>query len=283
MFFLFSCSEKKEASTRISIAVTNFPLYSLVESISGKAVDIVYNVPEDIDPAFWEPQEADILAMQEADLILLNGATYEKWLNSTALPGSKTVNTSKDCKGNFITIKDAEEHEHNGKKHSHDGTDFNIWLDAKILSSQADEVLKQLIKLKPSMAEEFKKNHKSLISEVEAVFTEINMATANQKQFLASHPVYNYLAKVNGWELKNFHWEPDVMPSEEEWEKLKAAIPHSKYMLYEDAPSLEVSEKLKSLGVKVIVFRTGGNTPASKDLVLEMKANLENLKKALNL
>ena len=281
VFLMFSCSDKKDETKRAKVAVTNFPVKWLVESISGNNVDVVYNVPGDIDPAYWEPTDSDITAMQEADLILLSGATYEKWLTSVELPASKMVDTSKDCKKMFITIKDAEVHEHNGKKHSHDGTDFNIWLDAYILSIQAEEVLNQLIKLNPKMEEEYKKNHKAIVADVKSIFMEINKVSASQKQYLASHPVYDYLARANGWKVKNFHWEPEVMPSEEEWQKLEEALSHSKYMLYEDEPSKEIVAKLNELGVKVIVFRTGGNTPPSKNLIKEMKSNLENLKKAL--
>ena len=282
LLLLVSCNEKKDPSKKLSVAVTSYPVYWLVETISGKSVDIIYNVPEDIDPAFWKPKDSDIAAMQNADLIFINGATYEKWMSSVELPYSKVVNTSKDSKNMFIIIKDAEVHEHNGVKNSHDGTDFNIWLDAYIFSRQADEVLKQLIKLKPEKTEEFTKNHKSLVEDVKTVFMEINKVTGKQKQFFASHPVYDYLARANGWKLKNFHWEPEAMPSEEEWVKFKESLSHSKYMLYEDQPSLAISEKLKSLGVKVIVFRTAGKTPPTKDLVKEMKNNLENLKKALS-
>ena len=279
--FLLSCSENNQSNKKASVAVTNYPLYWLVETISGKSVDIIYDVPDDIDPAFWQPKDTDITAMQAADLILINGATYEKWMSSVELPASKVVNTSKGSKGKFIIIKDAEVHEHNGVKHSHDGTDFNVWLDADIFSKQADSVLTELVKLKPDSAEEFKKNHEALVADVKTVFAEIDKATANQKEFFASHPVYDYLARANGWKLKNFHWEPEAMPSEEEWEKFKASISHSKFMLYEDQPSMAIAEKLKSLGVTVIVFRTAGNTPPSNDFVKEMKANLENLKKAL--
>jgi len=281
IFLLFSCN-KEDLNKKVSVAVTNYPLHWLVDRISGGTIDVIYEAPDHIDPAYWKPRDSDIRSMQEADLILLNGATYEKWMNSVSIPSSITVDTSKDCKDMFITIKDAEVHEHNGVKHSHDGTDFNTWLDVKIFSKQADEVLKQLIKLKPQMEADFKKNHSSLLSELKLVFEEINKASSNQKQYLASHPVYDYLARANSWKVKNFHWEPESMPPEEEWEKLKEALPHSKYMLYEDEPSKEISDQLKSLGVTVIVFRTAGNIPPSKDFMKEMEANLENLKKALN-
>ena len=71
------------------------------------------------------------------------------------------------------------------------------------------------------------------------------------------------------------------MPSEEEWKNLKANIEHSKYMLYEDTPTQQITDKLKELGVTVIVFRTACNTPPSNDFLQAMKNNIKNLQQAL--
>ena len=158
IMLVISCSESKNNS-KPTVTVTNYPLSWLVTEIAGNTIDVVYRIPEDIDPAYWQPKDNDIHAMQKTDLILLNGASYEKWVTSVELPASKTVNTTKSFKEMFITIKDAEVHEHNGVKHSHDGIDFNTWLDPKILISQSENVLKHLIKLNPNLADEYTKNN----------------------------------------------------------------------------------------------------------------------------
>ena len=275
-----SCDMKKEAQQEtLTVSVTNYPLYWVAGYIAGNTAEIVYTVPSGIDPAYWEPQDADIKQMQQSDIILINGATYEKWLNSVELSTSKIVDTSKSCQQMLIHIKDAVKHEHNGKEHSHDGIDFNTWLDAYILSIQAQEVANALSGEMPQHKELYDKNLLALKNEIKSLFIKINEAPGEQKKFLASHPVYNYLAKANGWELINFHWEPNEMPADSEWIKLKEAASFSKYMLFEDLPSLEIQQKLKSHGVNFIVFRTCGNTPPAKDFLKEMKLNLENLEK----
>jgi zinc transport system substrate-binding protein len=239
----------------------------------------LYLVPQDIDPAYWEPTDADITKMQQADLVLLNGASYEKWQNSVELPISKIVDSSSSCKSMFIEIKEVMKHEHNGKVHSHDGIDFNIWLDAYIFCRQAETITSALSKTLPQHKALYEKNLKSLKAEVMAVFMQFNKVAGDQKKFLASHPVYEYLGKANGWEIQSFHWEPNVMPSAEEWNKLKSAAAFSKYMLYEDTPSAEIAAKLTEIGIQVIVFRTCGNTPPTKDFLKEMKENLKRLER----
>ncbi len=68
-----------------TIWASNYPLSFFAEKISGKPEIVIFPEIEG-DPAFWEPNTADILTMQQSDIILLNGATYEKWLTGVALP-----------------------------------------------------------------------------------------------------------------------------------------------------------------------------------------------------
>ena len=279
-----SCNDKNESRNSESpktVSVTNFPMYWAVKSVAGDSINIHFPVPGDIDPAYWQPGENHILEMQKSDLILLSGATYEKWLKGASLPAGKTTDTSSDAKSVFIKLEDGVEHEHNGVKHKHDGTDFNVWLDSYIYSLQAQAVTDALVKLNPDKKELYQSNLSSFKKRLKEIFINLNNITKSNKSFLASHPVYNYLAKANGWKVQNFHWEPEEMPSEEEWEKLKKALSFSKYMLWEDTPSKEIADRLEKEGVKIIVFRPCGNRPPSGDFFSEMVQNIENLKTVL--
>ena len=46
--------------------------------LQERSAAVTLPMPNDIDPAFWSPKAADVLALQKADLILLNGANYAK-------------------------------------------------------------------------------------------------------------------------------------------------------------------------------------------------------------
>jgi len=46
---------------------------------------------QEIDPAYWKPTPKEVSAMQQADLIILNGASYEQWLKNVSVPPSKLV------------------------------------------------------------------------------------------------------------------------------------------------------------------------------------------------
>ena len=81
------------AAPPLNVYVVNYPLKYFAERIGGGEVKVTLPVPVDVDPVYWTPRIAEIGAYQQADLILLNGAGYAKWVNTVSLPRSKTVDT----------------------------------------------------------------------------------------------------------------------------------------------------------------------------------------------
>ena len=77
------------------IYVVNYPLKYFAERIDGDKIAVKFPAPLDEDPAFWMPDAKTIRAYQQADLIILNGVGYEKWVSKVSLPESKKVDTSK--------------------------------------------------------------------------------------------------------------------------------------------------------------------------------------------
>ncbi len=60
----------------VSVFVVNYPLKYFAERIGGELVDVQFPVPPGEDPAKWLPDSAAISQCQQAELILLNGASY---------------------------------------------------------------------------------------------------------------------------------------------------------------------------------------------------------------
>ena len=67
-------------------------------------MDVHFLAPADEDPAFWQPTDAQIAEIQQADLIVMNGATYSKWAEKTSLPESKVLDTSAGFKAQLIVV-----------------------------------------------------------------------------------------------------------------------------------------------------------------------------------
>jgi zinc transport system substrate-binding protein len=126
--------------------VTNYPLKYFSDRIGGDKVTVEFPIPADIDPAFWQPDSNIISQLQQGDLIFLNGATYEKWLETVSLPESNLINTSSKFQDQYIPIKSAITHSHGpGGEHSHTGTAFTTWLNLQFALQQAQSIRDALI------------------------------------------------------------------------------------------------------------------------------------------
>jgi len=68
------------AAEPLNLYVVNYPLKYFAERIGGEHVKAVFSTPADVDPAYWNPDVVNVSAFQKADLILLNGAGYAKWV-----------------------------------------------------------------------------------------------------------------------------------------------------------------------------------------------------------
>ena len=283
----FACSEKKEGQsineTKLKrIASVNYPLHFFVTKIGGSKVDAIYPIPTGVDPTYWEPSAEDIILYQEADLILLNGAGYAKWVDKVSLPQSKMINTSLPFKDKYIGLEEGQTHSHGPEgEHEHKGFAFTTWLDFNNAIIQAEEVYKALSNLLPDSKETFSSNLQSLKNEIADLHKKMSAATTKFEgtTLVASHPVYQYLS--NGYDLKiiSFHWETDRLPDDMMWEGFEKTLASSKatIMLWEDTPLSEVNDKLINLGVKAIVFNPCANTPANGDFLSIMKTNIVNL------
>ena len=80
------------AADKPVIAAVNYPLAYFAERLGGDAVEVLFPVPADRDPAFWRPKLAEIAAIQQADVIALNGAGYAGWTTKASLPRSRVAN-----------------------------------------------------------------------------------------------------------------------------------------------------------------------------------------------
>ena len=272
-------------SDKPQVLVANYPLQYFAQRIAGDAVEVRLLAPKGEDPAFWQPNEAAITAFQNADLVLMNGATYSKWADKVTLPQSKVVDTSAAFANNFIEVRDATTHSHGpGGEHSHSGTAFTTWIDFKQASMQAQAVSDALAKLVPAAKDAITKNTEALKDELEGLDDRMSALSRRlvQHPLVASHPVYHYLARRYGLNLKSVLWEPDTVLDETALSDLNAVLAghRARWMIWEGEPSKDSVEKLAALSIQSIVFDPCGNVPESGDFMSVMKANVESMEKA---
>ena len=266
-----------------TVYVVNYPLAYFAERIGGDAIKVVFPAPGDEDPAFWEPDAQAVAAYKQADLILLNGAGYAKWVDKVSLPESKLVDTSATLKGKLIQIEDALTHSHGPTgEHAHGGMAFTTWIDFIQAAEQARAVRNALAGLCPEAKAQVETDLTLLEKDLLDLDEKMRGVAAKigKQPLVVSHPVYQYWARRYGLNVRSVHWEPDEAPDEKMWAGLKALLKDhpAKVMVWEGEPLKEMVEKLKALGIESVVFDPCGNAPDSGDYLSVMRQNIGNLK-----
>lgn len=284
---LVSCQDSSDSgqsqrSGKPQVQVSNYPLQYFAQRIGGDLVEVSFRAPGDGDPAFWDLSDSDVAAFQAADLILLNGATYEKWRDHVSLPESAVVDTSAAFADQLIEIQEGVTHSHGADgEHSHAGTAFTTWLDFNLAKLQAKAVLEALQALLPGEDDTLSENYSALVSDLVKLDGTMKLAAEGigDTPLFVSHPVYHYLSKAYKLKTEDVMWEPEVVPSEDQLTELSHMrdFHESIWMIWEGEPAAESIAKLKEMGIESVVFDPCGNVPDSGDWLSVMLQNLENL------
>jgi zinc transport system substrate-binding protein len=278
-----------QAAARPLIVASNYPLYYLASQIADDSEDVPQIVFPQIegDPAFWAPSADQIQLMQSADLVLLNGAGYESWLDWVTLDRDRLIDTSAGFTDKLIELKDTLTHQHGpAGEHAHLGTAFTTWLDPRLAAEQADVIAAALESLAPGKAERFKNNLSALQSRLLDLDRELadTFAVLGDQPMLFSHPVYQYLQRRYGLNGISLHWEPDAEPSASAWIELQKILQQhpAVIMFWEDEPLSSTAARLSELAVQSIVFQTASNRPAQGDYFDILTSNAKRLRTALD-
>lgn len=266
-----------------AIYAVNYPLAYFAERIAGSRAWVEFPTPSGVDPAFWRPDAEAVAAFQDADLILLNGAAYARWTSSVSLPPSRTVNTSEAFAGRYIVVADAATHSHGpGGEHAHTGTAFTTWLDFSQAVEQARSILDALNERWPGQSGRWNEGFSALEKDLQALDADLQNTVAGKQSLalVASHPVYQYLARRYSLNIASVMWEPDEFPSERQWRDFAALVNETgaAWMIWEGEPLPATRERLEEIGVNSVVFDPCGNTPDEGDFLTVMSANIERIK-----
>lgn len=283
---LLAAGSPAVADEPVLVYTVNYPLAYFAQRIGGDSVRVVFPAPPDVDPAFWQPDPDTIRTYQTADIVLLNGADYAKWVSSASLPRRRLVDTSRAVAERIVETGAGVVHSHGpgGESHGHTGTAFTLWLDPTLAMAQTAAIESALTRARPSSATAFESGRVALDADLAALDGSFQRAFASlgDEPLLASHPVYQYLQRRYDLTIDALLWEPDVTPDEDDWRDLDALADAggARWMLWEDEPTAATRSGLAERGIGVVVVRPLGNRPGDGDYLDGMRANVAAIERA---
>ncbi len=268
-------SRQARSSDKPVVLAVSYPLASVALRMAGEAIDLHYPLDEEQESPFWMPDEDDVLALQGADLLLLNGSGHEPWEDQVTLSPLNRVVTAQGFRDEWIEMEDAVTHKHGPEgEHTHAGPVPFTWLDPLLFREQVGVVRQSLTKLLPELSEEIEQRAKQILSELQLIHEHWERLGPQLRDIplIASHPLYHYPARRYGWNLQYELWEPDEDPSEEEWAAFDQLLEKhpAKMMIWEEEPLPETKQKLTARGIRILVFPPLANGTPTDDVISAM-------------
>jgi zinc transport system substrate-binding protein len=281
---LLGCSERQiparhQTESAPFVVAVNGPLQYFAQRLLANEVEVRMLVPQGTDPAQWWPNVGAVLQLQQARLVLLNGAGYSSWLDKVSISDDKLVNTSESATDRWIALEDQVTHSHGpAGEHAHSGYAFTTWMDMNLARVQAEAVAKALSEHWPSHRETIAENLTKLLADIDALDDgyQVQASRLAGRKIIFSHPVYQYFVRRYGMSGQTLHWEPDVMPPPEQWQLLHKIAIKGTLFIWEAAPSQEVSVRISEMGISSIIIDPAAN-PAERDWLTVQRDNLTSL------
>ena len=276
-----SSSAPSQDNAAAYIIALNSPLQTLARRLVADHVEVKMPTAAEADPAQWQPTIDEIQVLQGAQLILLNGAGYSTWLNRVSLSDSRLVVTSKASEEQWIELQDQVTHSHGPTgEHAHGGYASTTWMDMQIAALQAETVARALQGSWPQQEEYIGSQLERLLAEIDSLDRTYQLLAARLagRQIIYSHPVYQYFERRYQLTGLSLHWEPDVMPSIEQWEALQDQLRPGALFIWESEPLPAIAARITAMGVEQVTLDPGANTTGDDWLALQ-SANVEALKR----
>lgn len=277
--FLTACGNSKEKNNdNLTIVASFYTMYDFANKIAGDKVNVINLMPSGTEVHDWEPSTKDMYSMENADIVVYNGAGMESWVDKVkdSLSSDSTVflETTKD-------IQISENH------------DPHVWLDPMLAKIQMKAILDALCNVDPENSLYYNDNYEKYSVQLDELNTAYEEAASkfSKHEIIVAHEAYGYLCSAYGItqigiDGLSSHNEPSPVRMSEIIEIGKEK--NIEYIFYDEMESKKTAEIVaEEVGANIEILTsietlTTENEQNGDDYFSLMYANLEKLKAALS-
>jgi zinc transport system substrate-binding protein len=279
-------NQDRGSSNKLKVMASFYPLQYFASEVGGSRVEVVNVTPAGSEPHDYEPTPQDVAKLQDAKLVIVNGAGLEPWFDKIkeALKG-KVVIASEG-----LDLKKGVPEE--GEEDTGDMKDPHVWLNPILAKSLVDKILAGFVSADPgnkTVYEQNAQNLKERLDTLDQSFRE-GLTTCIKKDFITSHAAFAYLASQYGLNQVSISGiSPEEEPSAQQLAEVAdfARKNDVKYIFFETLVSPKLSETIASeIGAKTLVLDpieglSDDDITQGKNYFTVMESNLNNLQTAL--
>ena len=196
-----AASEKAQAESEpLSVYASFYPIYDFASKIGGDKVTVINLVPAGMEPHDWEPTASDIIGLENADILVYNGAGMEHWVADVlASLQNKDLIAVEASEG--VTLLEGhhegeEEHEEDEEEHEAEGFDPHVWLSPLNAKKEAENIKNAFVTADPGNKDYYESNYEKVAAEFDALDQEFaeTLAALPNKDIIVAHEAFGYLA-----------------------------------------------------------------------------------------
>lgn len=286
------------------VVASFYPLAFMAQAIVGETLAVT-NLAGSGDVHDYEPSPQDLVTLNNADLVLVQGAQLEPWaedvLEELESKGVMTLEVTHDL--DLAASKEAHDEDHDEEdhedeeehtdddhdEHDHGAFDPHTWLDPVLAQDMVTEILAALIAIDPANEDTYEANAQLLINkfdQLDQAFT-ARLTSCSNEEVIVSHDAFGYLARRYDFEVHaiagvSTRDEPSAKILAELTEEAEEGVTH---ILTEVSNVTRFADTLASeTGLTVLNVNPLGRGPLDpeKDFFDVMNENLESFSIALN-
>ncbi len=198
--FFYNYNNRTEDG-KLKIVASFYPLAFFAQQIGGEEVTVKQIIPNNIEAHNWQPTFADILALEEADVIIYNGASLDHWFEEDILPiiDSKSKIIVKTTDGLQLLETETE----NGEPidEHEEPFDPHTWISPYLAKQQAEKIFQALVQKNPSHIDYYSIRWQNLRTRFEELDNSYlnELSTKRKGEIFVAHSAFGYLADRYGF------------------------------------------------------------------------------------
>lgn len=178
---------------KVQVVASFYPLAYMAEEIGGERVAVSCLIPYNSEVHTWSPSPSDIVAADNAEVLLYNGAGLDHWFEEDILPALGLGNRTVVETTHGIDLLGTE---HEEEEHEHGDVDPHTWVSPFIAHQQARNIYDGLVNADPEGESYYTERWNALSAKLTALDANYQSELSNKtnQTAIVAHSAYGYLA-----------------------------------------------------------------------------------------
>jgi len=277
----------------LKVLATETFLADIAQNVAGKRLTVEALLPVGVDPHAFEPTPRDIARIAGCDLLIINGAGFEQWLEKTLVAAGGKHTVIEASAG--LASRTPREGEQAVLEDEHGASDPHFWLDPLNVVHYVENIRAALIQADPQGEEIYTQNAQAYIEQLKQldawIAAQVEQIPQDRRRIVTNHESFGYFADRYGFEIIGAvvpNVSSSAAPSAQQLARLVDSIrsANAPAIFLETGSNPQLANQIaQETGIKVVsnlythsISEAGGEAPTYLEM---MRANTRKIVEAL--